>query len=396
MGGGGGGGGAGLQLLQAPGLLQGGVVQALSRINPPQKSSSSLGGITISRSSFSTIVLAKACCCCSRPILRRIHPAGGKRDWERQQRRAGKGGGGGEYHVVPCCSESGIAETTFSEQPPLVPLEHSSNGGDASSPPPVPFNVSGELCYTEAGIEVVRSLEEAENEVLKAVSTESENQQQQAWDDGVVAEKQDEEDALASWSMELDGDKKGFEDVVPEQPSPPSQEELEAQMAEEQTLGEQFHLLRTLEQPTSAVAAAVMVAQVAEALKEADTDEEEMRRPLTDDDGEEGAAKNEASSSYSSSQLVHVHVQEIVPPGKSVLEQMWDIIVFAGPALGIWLSGPIMSLIDTSVIGQSSSLELAALGKLPISLYLLHLLLAVAAAAIFCTTMISILCPCRR
>jgi hypothetical protein len=258
----------------------------------------------------------------------------------------------------------------------------------------VPFNVSGELCYTEAGIEVVRSLEEAENEVLKAVSSESENQQQQAWDDGVVAEKQDEEDALASWSMELDGDKKGFEDAVPEQPLPPSQEELEAQMAEEQTLGEQFHLLRTLEQPTSAVAAAVMVAQVAEALKEADTDEEEMRRPLTDDDGEEGVAKNEASSSYSSSQLVHVRVQEIVPPDKSVLEQMWDIIVFAGPALGIWLSGPIMSLIDTSVIGQSSSLELAALGKLPISLYLLHLLSAVAAAAIFCTTMISILCPC--
>jgi hypothetical protein len=105
-------------------------------------------------------------------------------------------------------------------------------------------------------------------------------------------------------------------------------------------------------------------------LKEADTDEEEMRRPLTENDGDEGAAKNEASSSYSSSQLVHVHVQEIVPPGKSVLEQMWDIIVFAGPALGIWLSGPIMSLIDTSVIGQSSSLELAALGKLPVSLYM--------------------------
>jgi hypothetical protein len=29
-------------------------------------------------------------------------------------------------------------------------------------------------------------------------------------------------------------------------------------------------------------------------------------------------------------------------------------------------------------------------------LYLLHLLLAVAAAAIFCTTMISILCLCHR
>ncbi|XP_002962420.2 protein DETOXIFICATION 46, chloroplastic [Selaginella moellendorffii] len=46
----------------------------------------------------------------------------------------------------------------------------------------------------------------------------------------------------------------------------------------------------------------------------------------------------------------------------NMLEQMRQIFTFAGPALGIWLSGPIMSLIDTSVIGTSSSLELAALG----------------------------------
>lgn len=48
---------------------------------------------------------------------------------------------------------------------------------------------------------------------------------------------------------------------------------------------------------------------------------------------------------------------------KTLLEQLKDIFVFAGPALGIWLSGPIMGIIDTAVIGQSSSLELAALGK---------------------------------
>eukprot|EP00250_Pteridium_aquilinum_P005478 c15563_g1_i1 orf=303-2105(-) len=47
---------------------------------------------------------------------------------------------------------------------------------------------------------------------------------------------------------------------------------------------------------------------------------------------------------------------------KGLVEQMGDIIKFAGPALGIWLSGPIMSLIDTAVVGNSSSLELAALG----------------------------------
>ena len=43
-------------------------------------------------------------------------------------------------------------------------------------------------------------------------------------------------------------------------------------------------------------------------------------------------------------------------------EQMVEIIKFSGPATGIWICGPLMSLIDTAVIGQGSSLELAALG----------------------------------
>lgn len=43
-------------------------------------------------------------------------------------------------------------------------------------------------------------------------------------------------------------------------------------------------------------------------------------------------------------------------------EQMVDIFKFSGPATGIWISGPLMSLIDTAVIGQGSSVELAALG----------------------------------
>uniref|UniRef100_A0A0D6QX61 Protein DETOXIFICATION n=1 Tax=Araucaria cunninghamii TaxID=56994 RepID=A0A0D6QX61_ARACU len=43
-------------------------------------------------------------------------------------------------------------------------------------------------------------------------------------------------------------------------------------------------------------------------------------------------------------------------------QQMKEVVMFAGPALGIWLCGPLMSLIDTAVIGQSSSLELAAMG----------------------------------
>ncbi|KAH7668528.1 Multi antimicrobial extrusion protein [Dioscorea alata] len=46
----------------------------------------------------------------------------------------------------------------------------------------------------------------------------------------------------------------------------------------------------------------------------------------------------------------------------SIWKQMKDIALFAGPATGLWICGPLMSLIDTMVIGQASSLELAALG----------------------------------
>ncbi|CAL9147389.1 protein DETOXIFICATION 46, chloroplastic-like [Musa acuminata AAA Group] len=46
----------------------------------------------------------------------------------------------------------------------------------------------------------------------------------------------------------------------------------------------------------------------------------------------------------------------------SIWKQIKEIAVFAGPASGLWICGPLMSLIDTMVIGQGSSLELAALG----------------------------------
>jgi hypothetical protein len=61
-----------------------------------------------------------------------------------------------------------------------------------------------------------------------------------------------------------------------------------------------------------------------------------------------------------------IQAQTIGPAATIESKNMWEqfraILVFAGPALGMWLSGPIMSLIDTSVVGNSSSLELAALG----------------------------------
>lgn len=51
---------------------------------------------------------------------------------------------------------------------------------------------------------------------------------------------------------------------------------------------------------------------------------------------------------------------------KSVCNQMKEIVKFTGPAIGLWLCDPLMSLIDTAVVGQGSSTELAALGIIPI------------------------------
>jgi hypothetical protein len=214
---------------------------------------------------------------------------------------------------------------------------------------------------------VVRSLEEAEKEVLKAVS------------------ELDHDQTTAAPLNALE--------LLPEEEEEESEEAAEAHeemaaaaaaAAEEQNLvGEQFHLLRTLEQPTSAVAAAVMVAQVAEALKEADEQQQLESQEEEEEDEDEAYASTSSTGQQQQQQqqqLVHVRVQELVP-GKSMVAQMWDIIVFAGPALGIWLSGPIMSLIDTSVIGQSSSLELAALGKI---LNLLEQILFVSQSNPFC------------
>ncbi|KAM0830964.1 hypothetical protein ACQ4PT_065864 [Festuca glaucescens] len=54
--------------------------------------------------------------------------------------------------------------------------------------------------------------------------------------------------------------------------------------------------------------------------------------------------------------------EEVIAPDAGIWEQVRDVVVFAGPALGLWICGPLMSLIDTMVIGQTSSLQLAALG----------------------------------
>ncbi|KAL3722584.1 hypothetical protein ACJRO7_034885 [Eucalyptus globulus] len=47
---------------------------------------------------------------------------------------------------------------------------------------------------------------------------------------------------------------------------------------------------------------------------------------------------------------------------QSLWNQIVEIVKFSGPATRLWICGPLMSLIDTAVIGQGSSIELAALG----------------------------------
>ncbi|KAI3717331.1 hypothetical protein L1987_68893 [Smallanthus sonchifolius] len=55
-------------------------------------------------------------------------------------------------------------------------------------------------------------------------------------------------------------------------------------------------------------------------------------------------------------------VEKDLAGNESIWDQLVEILKFSGPAAGLWLCGPLMSLIDTAVIGQSSSVELAALG----------------------------------
>ncbi|XP_058190749.1 protein DETOXIFICATION 46, chloroplastic-like [Rhododendron vialii] len=58
-----------------------------------------------------------------------------------------------------------------------------------------------------------------------------------------------------------------------------------------------------------------------------------------------------------------VEMKREEPEGKeSLWNQIVEIMKFSGPATGLWICGPLMSLIDTAVIGQGSSLKLAALG----------------------------------
>ena len=251
---------------------------------------------------------------------------------------------------VVSCSESNVFDTASEPACDVV---------DSTMSPSAPVVNS----FTEAGIEVVRSIEEAENEILKAVS---------ALDQGESSGKQ-----------------------VTETPIIPT---LNALSTEEHVLNGQTQLLTSLEQPSSAVAASLMISEVANVLKTLERDDKETSESdmsnldeaeLVADEHdkllnglqhltssvEPGLMASEMADSLLSvstrtSDETPLQEENIMEQGsasvmesKNFFEQLREIVVFAGPALGIWLSGPIMSLIDTAVVGNSSSLELAALGK---------------------------------
>lgn len=84
---------------------------------------------------------------------------------------------------------------------------------------------------------------------------------------------------------------------------------------------------------------------------------------------DENWISTDVESSDSVSSTKEVGNEQVVESGvlefsanESILNQMVEIAKFSGPAVGLWLCGPLMSLIDTVVVGQGSSIELAALG----------------------------------
>ena len=81
--------------------------------------------------------------------------------------------------------------------------------------------------------------------------------------------------------------------------------------------------------------------------------------PTEEEDDESLAAVEETQPSEETSDI---NIDEL-SENESLWIQMVEIAKFSGPAVGLWICAPLMSLIDTAVIGQCSSVELAALGS---------------------------------
>ncbi|KAL0384039.1 UNVERIFIED_CONTAM: protein DETOXIFICATION 46, chloroplastic [Sesamum radiatum] len=78
----------------------------------------------------------------------------------------------------------------------------------------------------------------------------------------------------------------------------------------------------------------------------------------TEEENEEAAAVEKMQMLGEGSE----NIREELSESGSLWDQITEIVKFSGPVVGLWLCGPLMSLIDTAVVGQSSSVELAALG----------------------------------
>ncbi|KAG0570576.1 hypothetical protein KC19_6G171800 [Ceratodon purpureus] len=272
--------------------------------------------------------------------------------------------------------------------------------------------------FREAGIEVVESLEEAENQSLKAVSGDQDGNESQAQNEGKKIAKSILEPGTEVSSVSEALDHVWHEEHIesPLHKMEPDQLMAAAAKVAEALEGEEghvpgqmyFHML----EPVSPVAAPVMVRDFSETVESSDDEEEVVGFMIQTEEKdhyappephvveeekngavgfvEEVAAPEKEEEEHllepgavASALMVKEVADALKAPekdnmspvsdkesdqeyqdteGKSLVEQLKEIIVFAGPALGIWLSGPIMGIIDTAVIGNSSSLELAALG----------------------------------
>ncbi|KAG6711785.1 hypothetical protein I3843_05G064600 [Carya illinoinensis] len=86
------------------------------------------------------------------------------------------------------------------------------------------------------------------------------------------------------------------------------------------------------------------------------------------EDNFEGTSEDDGNVPTVLSSSTEEVVEEVVASkrqelaSQSIWNQMKEIVMFSGPATGLWICGPLMSLISTAVIGRGSSTELAALG----------------------------------
>ncbi|KAJ6906240.1 protein DETOXIFICATION 46 [Populus alba x Populus x berolinensis] len=85
-------------------------------------------------------------------------------------------------------------------------------------------------------------------------------------------------------------------------------------------------------------------------------------RELFDTNNEIEGENDSKTGSILEEEEVKVDMNREGLENQSLWSQIKEIVLFTGPATGLWLCGPLMSLIDTVVIGQGSYIELAALG----------------------------------